>query len=996
MAQPMVDRQGRIVEIPDDEVQAAYFSGQYAFPKGSRINVASEDGTVYAVDASQAEAVFKDGYRPATQAEVKTDLDRQRYDTTLGAVAAAGEGAARGATLGLSDPIAIETARAFGGEGAAEATREHLEGVQRFNPTAAMLGEIGGAAAPLLVTGGTSAAATGTARAAQAARAGVRAVGAPVRAADALGALAERGVARAIGTEGATVGRRVAQAGARWGARGAVEGAAWEAGMAVSEAALGDTELTGERLLAALGEGALVGGVAGGAIGATGRAGLEGARATGRGIQAGYQYTAEQARRGIQWGTVQAQEMAEGVESLARRMWGDAAPGLGERWVQLQSALTGADPEAIRKLGIQNTTPEAMAARKLVTFGADEAHNTAVRTIRKSIDWLVDRARAISEHARGGLKIDHVRKIVVRGNEDATHRAAYRYLDGLKKNVNEMLAERGAYGQRASLLQAREAINHYETRIAKRVSEGVFDNAELFADLDHLKQRIGKWSGPDRHIVSADQATHARMREHYDGVRGLLESERLWGAAGKAQREINEGWVRWLDTLERFERTFMIVGEKDAATDYWTRKMVADPAKVDAHLNNIGLVRQDAVKELLEAHVDNTIQFADSIVRNYGIPKDQLLPIQEIRSAAESLRKSVKSAEDTVGLVNQMKALVAADTQGAGAGLMGLAGGVFAGPVGAAAGLASGALMQPGRSIRQMAVLESMAGKLTERVEGGVQGFISKAKERAKEVTEKGVAKAREIAKEVADTTKRAAKATADATVRGSVATARGTYRAGIYAGSEAARERRRRYERIASTVQMAASHPEAVSRAVYASLGPAADSAPMAAAATAQAANRAMGFLATKLPPQGPSRNPLQPELDVPRVSDTEMSRFLRYAKAVESPTSVLSDLANGTLSREGVESLRVVYPKVYEQIQSEILANMGAIHDRLAYSDRIQLGILFNVPTDVSLQPEFIALMQSQFMVQDGPDGMPQVSGSSIDIAKDFATEAERVAAS
>lgn len=938
----MVDRSGRVVDVPDDQVQAAYLSGQYAFPKGAKINVTGTDGAVYNIDEGDAEEAFRSGYRPATPDEIRYDLDRQKYDTVAGAIAATGEGAARGATVGLSDPLVIGTARLLGGDDAAEATRAHLEGVRRFNPTAATLGELGGAAAPLLVSGGGSAAVQGAGLAARGARAAgtvARTVGAPVRGVEALGALAERGVARAIGTEAASAGARVAQAGARWAARGAVEGAAYEAGMAVSEAALGDTELTGEKLLAAMGEGALVGGTFGGAMGVAGRTGLEGARAT-----------------------------AKSIEALAERTWGKAAPGLGEWWVKLQSALTGADPETLRRFGVQRWDEEARKLRHRVVLEADEAQAKAVRDLRRDMDALGRNARAIADEARGGLKIDHVRKIIARGNEDATHTAVQRFLDELEGSVERMLAEKGAYGQRHNLNQARDVIAYYKKKIDNRLLSGQADNAELFADLDHLKQRIGKWAAPGRYVVSADQATHAIMREHYESARKLLETKQLWGLAADAQTEINRGWVHYLDTLERFERAFATVGDKDEAVDFWARKMIADPAKIDAYVKQIGLVRQDLTREVLQAHVDNTIQFARSISKYYDVPKEKLAAFADMQRAAESLRKTLKEAEDTVGLVNQLKALEAADARGAGAGILGLVGGAFAGPVGMAAGAVGGALMQPGRSVRQMAVLESIAGRLTERVEGGIKGFVSKAKVRA----------------------------AGDAAVRGATATARGTYRAGIFAASQDAREKRRRYERMARAVRMAASNPEAVSRAVYASLGPSVEVAPRAARATAAAANRAVMFLASKLPPTPPSRNPLQPHLDTPSVSDAEMARFMRYADAVESPAKVLDELEKGTVSREAVEALRVVYPRLYEQIRGEIMARVGEMQEQLAYSDRIQLGILFDVPTDASLAPDFVALMQSSFVSPDTQPQTPPAPGVSVNIARDFATEAERVAAS
>lgn len=951
----MFDLDGNPVQVPVDQVADAHLRGGFAFARGSRVNVIDPNGYVHNVDESEAERVFKAGYRPATSADIQYDRDRAEYDTTpKGLAISTGHGVYKGATLGFGDPLLTTV----GGEG----VRNAIEKAQQFNPGYNIGGEVVGGLAMAAATSGGSVGGS---------LAG-RALSAPMRGVNALGNLAERGVARAIGTEAASLGGRVAQAGFRWGARGAAEGAVYEAGMAISDAAIKDHELTAERFLTALGDGMLVGGLGGAAIGGVGRVGLEGARGTGRVIGKGVQWTAEQ-----------AQDVAKSVEALAEKTWGKAAPGLGERYVQLQSALTGADPATLKKLGIQNLSPEAQQARKLATFGAEQTQADAVRTVRRDLDRLAGATSAMSDEARGAIKIEHVNKIVKRGNEQTTLRAAQGYLDEIKKSVNEMLVQEGAYGQRASLLEARKVINHYETRIAKRIQEGLSDNAQLFADLDHIKQRIGKWAGPGRHIVSADQATHGVMRKHYESLRQILESDGLWGSAGKAQREINEAWTKYLDTKELFEQSFARAGLKDATDDFWTRKMVSDPAKIEGFLKNIGLAKQDLVAETLQQHIKNSNDLSSVIAKNYSVPSDKAHLIKEVSEASKTLSDTLKRTEETVGLINQLKALEAADNS-FGSGMGAILGGAIGSAVGLPGALIGGVAsigMNPGRSVRQLAAIEHMVGSVSQKVEGGIGGFISKAKERAS-------AEAKRIAPKV----KEAAKKAGEATVEGAKGTGRWSYRGAVFASSKASEARRNEYERQANSVRRAVSDPEAFGRAVYARIG-GDDVHPQIAASTIQAANRATSFLATKLPPTSPSKNPLQPRLEAPRVSDAEMSKFLRYAQAVEKPLSVIEDLRDGKVSREGVEALKAVYPKMYQEIQLGIAARVGELNEKLVYSDRIQLGILFDVATDASLDPSFVMNMQSNFS-QEEVNGMAALPpGRPLRVANQFATEAERV---
>lgn len=146
---------------------------------------------------------------------------------------------------------------------------------------------------------------------------------------------------------------------------------------------------------------------------------------------------------------------------------------------------------------------------------------------------------------------------------------------------------------------------------------------------------------------------------------------------------------------------------------------------------------------------------------------------------------------------------------------------------------------------------------------------------------------------------------------------------------------------------------------------------APQAADAAAQNILKSMEFLSTKLPRDTADNGALS-ALNRPYTpSSLEMSKFNRYLSAIEDPLSVVQDFESGTVTREQVEALRVAYPEIYTKLQLDVMDKLTQEGQNLSYNKKIQLGILLDVPTDVSLQPQSIRELQSQFLPQDPQNG-------------------------
>jgi hypothetical protein len=271
---------GQLVDVDEAQAPQALQSGKFGLPAGAPVRVADAEGTVGTVKPEETQALIAGGGRFASEDEYHKALLTNKYGGLGSEAASLGEGVARGATLGLSDPLAIGAARLFGGDKTAESVRTHLAEEKEAHPWLAGGGEVLGAAAPMLLSGGAAAAPElagaagavgGLSDAGVMARIGegVRTIGALPRGVGAAGDVAEHAVAGILG-EGEGALSTAARSAAKAATRGIVEGGMFGAGQGISENSLADKPLVAENLLTYIGHGALTGGLLGGAVGGVG------------------------------------------------------------------------------------------------------------------------------------------------------------------------------------------------------------------------------------------------------------------------------------------------------------------------------------------------------------------------------------------------------------------------------------------------------------------------------------------------------------------------------------------------------------------------------------------------------------------------------------------------------------------------------------------------------------------------------------------------------
>lgn len=135
----------------------------------------------------------------------------------------------------------------------------------------------------------------------------------------------------------------------------------------------------------------------------------------------------------------------------------------------------------------------------------------------------------------------------------------------------------------------------------------------------------------------------------------------------------------------------------------------------------------------------------------------------------------------------------------------------------------------------------------------------------------------------------------------------------------------------------------------------------------------RGLEFLAEKLPKR-PSYLEMITGPERWRPSSFQIASFARYMVAVEDPASVVERLADGSITPEDAEALKVVYPEMYQEIQTDILMRLPELQKTLPYERRLALSIFSGIPVDPAMNKNVVEMLQSIYANEPGTEGGTQ----------------------
>lgn len=156
-----------------------------------------------------------------------------------------------------------------------------------------------------------------------------------------------------------------------------------------------------------------------------------------------------------------------------------------------------------------------------------------------------------------------------------------------------------------------------------------------------------------------------------------------------------------------------------------------------------------------------------------------------------------------------------------------------------------------------------------------------------------------------------------------------------------------------------------------------------------AMKSTQALNYLYSEIP-KPPAYNPL---FGAPKwkPSDHEIKTFSRKAEIVSNPLSVIEHLKNGTLTREHVEALKTVYPKLYKNISDRIFQNLSEKPKNFPYQTRLKLAMLMETNQDSSLSN--IAILQNSYNMDNENLATKQGANFNIDLGNRYESEFNKI---
>jgi hypothetical protein len=908
------DAQGN--PIAPEAVGDAVAKGQAFFKKGARVYAKNADGELVTVAAEDA---AKPGYQVLGSDQLRAEVNRKKYGDDAGDIAlATAAGAARGLTLGASDAVLS----GLGGDD----TRRALQGLREANPIASGVGEVAGAAAPVILSGGTSAAAqAGVKGAGLGAKAlagtatAVRTAGVAPRAAAAAGGIAERGVARglqALGYEGGSVASRAAAGAAKTAAAGLTEGAIYGGAQAANDAVLNGDAITAEKIVAGMGRGALFGGAVGGVLGAAGPL-VGGVAAKLKPSKEGLETLArEQALKSVARGW--------DIRKLAGRSTGEAADRkLAVTADDLLNYEFKSGPLKGERAFVPGRNTEELLER--ITLAKEEL-GAAIGGVKKE---LSERMAASGDGPDVGEFLKRVDAQVIGPLMKSKSPGAMSKARAVQRELKIIREEFEQGVDRIGLINSRYARDGMRdmTSIRKAYAGATPEQVRAIAngELPPMGSASGKPLDPVRiHIEPGsppilNDGRHRMLAAQEAGAETINARIVTYDGDGNALSEvirpvsINPKPTSF-DELDAFRGRLREVFQPAAPT---TGGLPSAPPKAAQYLEQTERILADYLKE----KASTTLLKAGENPNAYNELNRQFSSFRKLeqiagKNANQYLgNRTISPTDHALGLTSFMSALATGNV-----------GALGAMAYGGAAAMANKLLRERGNSM--VAHYAQRAAQMDDRIEQVAQVLAGR-------VNVKPPALAASLQGE------------------------------GLRDSYQKTSERIRELARP----QMAASHVSGLLPEVAAQY-------PRVGSAVSAKLLSIYQQLAAKLPQShvdtGETLTPLAIQR---RTSPQAMRSFMSAVKGALEPEEVIAELGNGIIDREAIEALKMAHPETFTQLRNKVADFVEQNEDELPFKRRVMLSLTFDFAGDSSLEPARMAgLQQAAQSISSGAGEQPQ----------------------
>lgn len=977
----LVNTQSNIIEdVPQDQMQQALTAGTHNLVKGAPVNVLNPDGQLVSLPAEQVPEALKSNFKLPTQQDITQYTEKEKYEQPLEQAKTFGEGALSGATFGASR----EAENYLLKNQAAQKSRAEI------NPGLSTAGELAGAVGSAILAPELS----------------------PVGAVAKVGTGVSEAAAKMLANPetSSTVAKILSNAGSK-ALGSAVEGTVYGLGSSISEHALGDADLNAENVLHNVGYGALFGGALGGALGLG-----EGAyqKAFGRDIKqmAAKDSIMENAVTHPENPTV---HVPGSIEDIAKRVEQGKALGFSEELPQKAALLDAeqilAGESQFPAHSLQTQSLESPFVRDYYkTFlegGTKEAQNMqayeafqkkeGTKLVNKFIQEISPAAKVTDDAVEGGNKLiksfsDHyeeekkaLKPLFKEFDEKAV--TSVRDPERLLQKIDEAVPEASQYIHKSpegfSIVKydsgmplSKEThtvlkdlvgqLNKENLTIGelRNVREAMRDKVNFLSsprtanEISSLRKSLMDIIQDEIQVASPDTAVRETFRRYAVNEENRKIMERIFGGSISDRASFAKE-IKPEDVLSKlFSNTISIkaakeiLGEnfKSAAADYLSQNVAkfTDAAKNGFSSNKLSSLLRAKGPELEEALSQAPGQLA------------------KLRAITDKLR--ILPDSPSVNPSGTAKTSLMQKMQGLGGMLT---------PKGLASipGEALKAVGKHFESAQQVRTINDiLAGKST----------LGAAEQLANKQAQYGAfTKIERMAQDTSRRINSGARAifNTESPVRG------------ITIQKLTPEDQQKKYEKIAKKIKDMSSNFQIGVDSLENATKDLHGIAPNISASLNTSAARATQFLAQKLPAQeisSPFTEPYKP-------SQSELAKFSRYYSIIEKPLTVLSQIKDGTLTKESIETLQTVYPKLYSQMQNavmdQITTKMANDPASVPYSTKLMLSMFTGNDLTNSLKQSNISSAQQVFAMQAKQGPQQASSLSKLDVANQAMTPVQQV---
>lgn len=693
---------------------------------------------------------------------------------------------------------------------------------------------------------------------------------------------------------------------------GAIEGMAFGLGQSVSEAALGDPDLNAEKIMANVGYGGLMGG----GLGAVFNVGRIGAKKALEGAKKAYgkAYDFLIGKTVARAPSETPPSAFESVGTEAGEVGGTVAGAADETG---QAAETVFEPgwatqKAAKLASVTSGVPEQEILANLqakmdpTKVVLTTAEKDALVTqFSQNIDDIYKNLDKLTKKVSGKYRPQETAKLLEDAELYGPLRQLQSFQDDLSNAIKRIEAEPSLYSA-----NKKAKFGKILEEMERKPIESYKTAAEVFEELDKRKgqlQKLQKWKKRLEGIANEVEVDTITdiISPMVDKLKSGLEMPEIWGEAGARQAAYNNKISSFIASKEGLEQFLM----RQIKLGKGRPVMEIDPVKTNTFFNQINdnraKFRNRAVMDFLKAGRE----VIDEIEKTAGNVPGQPLDVTGVRQFVEKTSEQALKAKDVVS-----------DAFGGYGFFRDLMDAAKSGGVGGLASQIGTAFTSPDTLVNVLKGMEWLT----------------------RQVDQKSRATSKFIFEKVKPPT------------RG----------AGIII-QESTTQRTDRYKKAIDKLKTLTDVPDAMLDDLDAATRETFEYAPRISQGLQMAAVRATTFLQSKVP-QPPDKG----ILDTPyEPSQAQIITFMRYHDAVDNPMIALKQLEDNYVPRETLETLKTVYPSLYNDMKESLIGEMS---DKMAagtltlpYQRRVVLSQFLEMPLDSSFRPEIIARNQEQLAV-------------------------------